>query len=220
MANAEELVNEYEARLQRIHWEVNKYGRTVGRDDKIPPGVGTAYHDPDTPCVTDIETVHSSQCTNPRHSDSQVSVAVREVTTEEAEGIPIVQETTDDEDSKLDLENLQKVYENWDFDSEDDDDDDDTWSFYSPSAQSGTEMANRSLRWETSSRLAAELVSDVQSLNARTGWNFRFEDGAEVSYSNSMDGMGQARAYRRFSISSFNTLPSIPVDVSLSLASA
>ncbi|KAK0453978.1 uncharacterized protein EV420DRAFT_1645192 [Desarmillaria tabescens] len=69
MANAEELVNDYETRIQKILWEVNDKGKTVGRDDKIPPNNSSKYHEPDMPCVMDIETVFSSQCSAPAHSE-------------------------------------------------------------------------------------------------------------------------------------------------------
>ncbi|KAK0453981.1 uncharacterized protein EV420DRAFT_1645201 [Desarmillaria tabescens] len=71
MANAEELVNEYESRLQRIRWEIDNKGRTVGIDNKIPTNIMAKYHEPDTPCLTDIQTTYSSECSNPRHSDTQ-----------------------------------------------------------------------------------------------------------------------------------------------------
>ncbi|KAK0462327.1 uncharacterized protein EV420DRAFT_1639541 [Desarmillaria tabescens] len=69
MANAEELVNDYESHIQKVWWTVNKEGKTVGIDDNIPRNLPVQYHEPNTPCATDIITVPSSQCTASRHSE-------------------------------------------------------------------------------------------------------------------------------------------------------
>ncbi|KAK0441711.1 uncharacterized protein EV420DRAFT_1649923 [Desarmillaria tabescens] len=130
MANAEELVTDYEARVQKMVWKVNDKEKTVGTDDKILPNTLYHYHDPNTPCVTDIITVPSSQCTAIAHSEELDGLIEGEV-----DGISADNEYSDAED-EVNLQNLERIHENWN--TEDKDDDDDVPSFYSISHHSSS----------------------------------------------------------------------------------
>ncbi|KAK0432349.1 uncharacterized protein EV420DRAFT_1655728 [Desarmillaria tabescens] len=223
MANAEELVNEYEARIRKIQWGVDQHGRTVGIDPKIPaepthrvprPSHALPYQSRDrlllpmfcpralrrgnqrgrrggwlgrrTTHGTHInqlvvptagqwryrnqwivhyrrETRSGSGTTMSRmttigstlhRNQIQGSIILRsETLTYDACAQEIKDHRREDRpyrdppilldppsDDEADVTHLQKVTENWDFDSEDDDnDDDDALSFYSQSQQSGEE---------------------------------------------------------------------------------